>query len=174
MKNKIAICWSFSVGKSTLTKELSRILDIKQNKEVARELLENWFSLPTTDYELFEFQKNILHNQKKIEQQDKFITDATLIEALAYSKNIKDINYYNIIEREIREYYKEKVYDIIFYIPIEFDIEDDWIRHTDKELQKIIDKRIKENLKKYNSAEQIIELNWTVEERIKKALRYIS
>jgi len=174
MKNKIGICWSFSVGKSTLTSELCKILDTKQNNEVARDLLENWFSLPKKDYELFEFQKHIIYNQQQIEKQDNFITDATLIEALAYSKDINNINYYNIIEREIKEYYNKKVYDIIFYIPIEFEIEDDWIRHTDKDFQKTIDNRIKENLKKYNPAKQIIELKWTVEERIKKALRYIS
>jgi len=36
------------------------------------------------------------------------------------------------------------LYDILFYLPPELDIEDDWVRHIDKEYQLEVDEQIRD------------------------------
>jgi hypothetical protein len=57
-------------------------------------------------------------------------------------------------------------------LPIEFDLEDDWVRHKNKEYQNEIQENILLLYKKYNV--QYIEITWTIQERIEKILFYIN
>jgi len=164
---KIWISGAFSVGKSTLIQEIKKYTDIEVFDETAREILEEIGKRPEdmTKEELNKLQELIVERQTNKEQIHSFITDTTLIEVLAYSK---DLEVYNKIEKQIKEHYKKQIYDVLFYIPIEFEIEDDWLRHTNKEFQSIIDKRIRDNILKYRPAKEIIKITGTIEERIKE------
>ena len=57
-----------------------------------------------------------------------------------------------------------KRYDIIFYTPIEFELEKDWTRFEDSEFQKEIDEIILQKLDEYRIP--YITLRGSVEERI--------
>lgn len=54
-------------------------------------------------------------------------------------------------------------YDIVFYLPIEFEIVDDGIRSIDVELQKEVDSHIREMLSMFDS---VVTLKGTLDERI--------
>ena len=54
-------------------------------------------------------------------------------------------------------------YDLICYLPIEFDIVDDGIRSLDEELRRIVDQEIQEQIK---GKENVIKLSGSYEERI--------
>lgn len=56
-------------------------------------------------------------------------------------------------------------YDIIFYLPIEFDIVDDGIRSVDKELQRLVDTEIKGLLLNQTNT---VTLSGNVDERLKQ------
>lgn len=53
-----------------------------------------------------------------------------------------------------------------FYIPIEFELEDDGVRFTDIDLQKKVDEELKKSIKKYNL--KVTKLTGSVENRIKQ------
>ena len=53
-----------------------------------------------------------------------------------------------------------------FYIPIEFELENDGVRFTDIDLQKKVDKELKKSIKKYNL--KVTKLTGSVEDRIKQ------
>lgn len=53
-----------------------------------------------------------------------------------------------------------------FYLPIEFELEDDGVRFTDIDLQKKVDKELKKSIKKYNL--KVTKLTGSVENRIKQ------
>jgi hypothetical protein len=57
-------------------------------------------------------------------------------------------------------------YDYIFYIPIEFDVEDDGFRSVDKIYREIIDDHVRFILDKYVGSHRRMELKGTVEERV--------
>lgn len=56
-------------------------------------------------------------------------------------------------------------YDLIFYLPIEFDIVDDGIRSIDKELQRLVDTEIKGLLLNQTNT---ITLSGNIDERLKQ------
>jgi len=58
-----------------------------------------------------------------------------------------------------------------FYIPIEFDIEDDGVRYTDKEFQKQIDETLVSLIEKLDIS--VIKLTGSVEERLETLLKNI-
>lgn len=62
-------------------------------------------------------------------------------------------------------------YEIIFYLPVEFDIVDDGIRSIDKGLQKLVDTEIKGLLINQTN---IVTLNGTIDERLKQISNSIS
>ena len=53
-----------------------------------------------------------------------------------------------------------------FYIPIEFELEDDGVRFVDFELQKKVDEELKKSIEKYNI--KTTKLTGSVEERIEQ------
>jgi predicted ATPase len=53
-----------------------------------------------------------------------------------------------------------------FYLPIEFEIEDDGVRFVDVELQKKVDEELQKSIKKYNI--KVTKLTGSVEDRIKQ------
>ena len=141
MTQRIAICWTFSVGKSTLIDRLETKLH--KISELERDIPE-------------ENKNTLIFNEIKDNEYgwDKFITANSYIDNLAYFQEFEP--------EKISELDFQTDYNIIFYVKPELPIEDDWYRYTSKKLQKSIDKRIKEIIKDKN----YITLSWTVEERL--------
>ena len=138
---------------------------------MARELLDEKKVRPQdfSPVSLNEFQEEVMWNQRKFEKEEEnFLIDTTLLDSLAYAEDTID---YKERLLEVRKHFTKCVYDIIFYVPIEIDIEDDWMRHLDKEFQSLIDERIKFNLHmtkiKFPDM-QIYTIKGSVEERIEK------
>lgn len=141
---KIAICGSFSTGKTTLAKQLARKLKYKLLPEVARMMIEDGFRLDLEVTPAIEML--MVEKQEELEQGDDWVADRCLIDILAYSMVLfQDDKFLN----EINDRLDQAKYDIIFFIPIEFPIKDDGVRSTDAEFQKKIDRRIREILKGY-------------------------
>jgi nicotinamide riboside kinase len=63
-------------------------------------------------------------------------------------------------------------YDKVIYLPPEFEIEDDWVRHIDYDYQKYIDNQIKETYKKFNIS--FYEVRWDIQSRILQVLNIIN
>jgi len=86
-----------------------------------------------------------------------FITNTSRIDNLAYTYKFSP-NLFPIINKDIN-------YDIIFYLPIEFELEYDWIRHNDKQLQIEIDMIIKQLIQSHS---RVYVINWSLDERVLK------
>lgn len=124
-----------------------------------------------TPEQLNNFQANIISKQIQFEEEnDSFMQDWTLLDILAYSQDTKDYDKYL---KQVTNHFNKNIYDVIFYTPVEFEIENDWLRHIDKDFQKEIDQRIKYNLHitaiKYPDLE-IHTITWSIEERVKKVM----
>ena len=162
---RIGICGSHWVWKTTL---LDNIWHQNKIKEVARDLMKRlWNPKDMNKQDKAKFQCNLIYEQIKAELvKDNFLSDRTLIDVLAYTRWLK---WYRELKKVVKEYFKEFPYDYIFYIPIEFELEDDWVRFTNN--QKLIDDNIKFLLKDLKL--DYITISWTVKERKRKIENYI-
>lgn len=172
---KIGICGAQGTGKTTLLNNIIRDLPELENKEnysVAGKLKQAGIfrQIPTT---LLQFMLMERHRYL-LSLEDSLVTDRTVVDSFAYAVFERKIN---AIEENHLKFLMEEVenllplYDVIFYLPIEFKIENNGIRSTDYEFQKEIDSYIKMySLTRAN----IIKLNGTIEERTSAALKVIS
>ena len=64
-----------------------------------------------------------------------------------------------------------KEYDVIFYIKMELDVEEDGFRSTDSEFHYKIDETIQNLMKKYKEDTVFVDLSGTVEERLDKIIK---
>lgn len=118
-------------------------------------------------------QRNIYHKilEKEVmldlvSRKRNVFMDRSFIDFVAYthafytrghlSKNFRDAMVKELTKR--LDYY-----DIVFYLPIEFEIVDDGIRSIDVELQKEVDSHIREMLSMFDS---VVTLKGTLDERI--------
>ncbi len=176
---KIWISWAFSTGKTTILNLLKKEKILKNyfiQNELAREYLENnnlnaWeLSLEWQE----KLQNHIFANQVNIEQNnEKLIIDNTIFEGIAYSKWLKN---YDKIYNKALVHYILNPYDIIFYIPPELNIENDWLRHVDKEFQTKIDNRIRiliSKAKKINNNLKTFTITWTKDQRISSIIEVL-
>jgi len=164
---KIALSGSQSVGKTTLANKLNKHLKLPYIHEVARSMINltkeynvDYRELKGTDH--FYFQEAILNIQYMLEslyQFTGFISDRSLIDIQAYSKHYMRASY--------------NVYDYIIYVPIEFALEQDGIRHKGQDFQKEIDQKIQKLLKQYIPEHKIITVTGSVEERVEQVLKAI-
>jgi hypothetical protein len=156
---RIGITGSHWVWKSSLLNSI----DWNKIQEIARKLIkEKWNPKYMTKYELEEFQETLLIKQIRAELwKDSFIIDRTVFDILAYSQWLYN---YKELKKRVIKYLGNFPYHKVIYIPIEFELEDDWIRFEDKEYQKEIDKRILNLLKEFNIPYKTI--SWTLQERI--------
>lgn len=167
-------------GKTTLAKLLAKDYGFKMIPSVTRGLLEEGLlsveetsqgATPETQKIIFDRYYDVFSKQKAI-VSDRFLTDV-----LAYTKYI-----WNRDEDEdsLKEIHREKdkldnlaweqglMYGdadaVIFYCPIEFEVEDDGLRDTDEEYRKFIDEKIKHDLLGHGI--RFYELHGSVEERM--------
>jgi hypothetical protein len=147
---KIAIDWAFWVGKTTLVDKVGKSICLKRIANTEREIASKTnFNFNTcTDSELKEFQELLRLRQERYEQECwDFITDCSCVIQDAYWDT-----------------WVTDTYDYHFYVPIEFDIENDWVRHIDKEFQELISKKILAIYEKNNI--KYITVTWTIQERV--------
>jgi nicotinamide riboside kinase len=157
---RIWITGSHSVGKTTLLNKL----EWNKINEIARTAMRHFWKTPQEmdNRELEIFQNHLFFKQIREELAKwDFITDRTIIDVLAYSKKLE---VYNILKDRAKTFLNQFPYDILFYIPIEFWLEEDWTRFSWTEYQIEIDNNIKELLEEFNIKYHII--TWSLEERL--------
>lgn len=144
---KIAINWTFSSWKTTLVELLKgggqNVLNLNKNctsiispeRELAKELNYNFNN--HTLQEENNFQEKLFKRILELEKKD-FITDTSLFVCYAYSnENIQ------------KEIIKHINYDLVYHCE-PLNIDDDLVRHNNKNYQLYIDNKIKELYKLLN------------------------
>lgn len=99
------------------------------------------------------------------------ICDRSLIDALAYSALAEGVKNHE----ELEEIFSKglELYDIIFYTPIEFKVEEDGFRDTREDYIKSVDLTIQKYINKYQDKIRVVRVSGTVEERMKIILESI-
>lgn len=168
---KIAIIGSQSTGKTSLSYELSKKLNIPLIKEIARK----WDIEKATQTELIHIQKELLKLQIQEENcNGQFISDRSTIDNLAYwLHNVSPI--IDIKENEL--YIKTaldnvKKYSHIFLLIPEFYPVNDGFRNTDVVYQMRIDATIHTILYLYNISHY--RLSGSIDNRVDKAMEILT
>lgn len=183
---KIVITGAMGVGKSTLANMLEKELrkqieDIYVLPEIAREMIAEGYNM---DYGVtLDFERDMLYRQTLLEIEDNYIADRGIIDIMAYTSVIFLDNFdkegiigpndiaLDLLNKINEEYCKAK-YDIIFYLPPEFPIEDDGVRSTDVVFQKQIDQKIKDILS--TGSFKWYTLSGSRQKRLKQALKHLT
>ena len=166
---KISITGSFGVGKTTLANILQEKINIPLLPEVARILIKQGHKMDkgvTPDLEYI-----MAKMQEELENGKEWIADRCFIDLYAYIKILfpkhVGLNY------EILSFLQKSKYDFIFYLPIEFPIENDGERSVDVKFQKKIDREIKKIIKEF-FPNNFYKITGTKEKRIEKILKIIN
>lgn len=107
-------------------------------------------------------------------QHNKMLTDRTIIDVMSFtslSPVIEDQDK-SMFEVYFSRFIKQ--YDYLFYIPIEFDIEENSVRCTDNDFRIAIDEKIKHYIDWYGfRIKNLHTISGTMDERIKQVLDII-
>lgn len=187
---RIYITGAQGTGKTTLMNAIKeKFPNLEICRSVARELVEtgqipqeqtSQGATPKIQYKIFNT------SLKKFKENDNFISDRFLTDILAYTRFMY---HHEDTQESLEELHREKtdsdilIYDqslkdyddpkdnIIFFLPVEFELENDGLRDTNPEYQKEISNNIKYFLK--NLDVRYVELKGTVGERLSKAIKII-
>lgn len=143
-----------------------KLFDRPKITEIAREAIaELWQSLSEMDFKTkIAFQQIIFWRQIQRERRmQDFMSDRTVFDNLGYMSAIGDTEELKFMEERVKLHIEQCPYDFVLYFPIEFPLEDDWLRYTGDEFQAEIDKRILSYLDKFGI--KYYTVTWTVEER---------
>lgn len=137
---RIAISWSHGTGKTTLLDKYDTPLP--KITEMSRDLI-NFLGQKPQDMskqEKIQFQERLFDIQKIEEEAYKnFMSDRSVYDVLAYTYYACTETYKKMLVDVIDTH---PWYDHVFYTPIEFELQDDGVRYTDLEFQKVIDEKI--------------------------------
>lgn len=181
MGMRIGIAGAQCVGITTLAKDLSEAINSILVEEQIR-ISNAQFALlgyQTLDqlvtsawYSNFMFDILVNQVQKETSAKSGFVSDRTTLDYYAYyellSSDPPEIQ--KIIKGLFLPHFRDS-YDLIFYLPITFELVDDGYRHMDYALQRQADVRIQELLRPYQNAVTIHA--YTPEERLDRALEMI-
>lgn len=166
---KIAISGTHSVGKTTLFKELKKqefdfFEDYYFIYEGARNSIERGYKIGTEHLQLDCYFRHLIS-----ERGENFITDRCIIDCLSYVRfyDIFDSNLVGLLEKNC---FVDSRYDMIFYLPIEFEMEKDKLRIEDGRAK--IDSIIGNYLYKYYCG-KFHTVTGSIEDRINKVVDII-
>lgn len=170
MKN-ILVSGSFSVGKSTLLTELEKKIPEKE-RIVTQDLARWWLernrknAQDLTEDERRELQLNVCAGYIGALKQSKHskimaLMDGSLIEAYPYSEGVLGEETMDRIAEHLIDYHE---HSIAYVIPPTISLENDGLRHTDKEYRVYIHNRIIQVLEAFGIPHHVI-LSQTPEER---------
>ena len=172
---KILITGSFCSGKSTLASQLRmKLEDSILIKEHPRELLKAFKSIDWTIPELRDYlivRQLYLEKKASLKFKSFTILDTGIISNIAHDKIL---NVYKKNRKKLIKKLDHSRYDLVFYCDhSEIDLIDDGERFTDRNLQNKLSHEIIKTLKDLDY-ENYITLKGSKEERLTKALEYIS
>jgi deoxyadenosine/deoxycytidine kinase len=181
---KIGICGAHGTGKTTLAENLRIRLKEQHNFELTfllRTTRDFWQNNGVENFEKLpkdvrtHFQNYILLNQIKREDEEGvkgFLTDRTPLDILGYTIMSSDMNgaSFEIFEKLVFE--RLKVYSVIFYLPVEFEVQQEKLRAN-------IDSRenfaniMEGYIQKWSSKINFKRLSGSIEQRCKQAIENI-
>jgi nicotinamide riboside kinase len=161
---------SHGTGKTTLAKALAKRLNFRYIHDVVREeAVRKGFTINENTPP--EVQLWLLLRQWELETTtpESWVADKSLFDYLVYGDLILKNE---IVKKLIRWFVQRNAhYDIVFYLPIEFLMEEDGIRSVDPKFREEIDRLFRKCLDEFGI--KYIELSGSVEERLNQALKYI-
>ena len=170
---KIGLCGTMSVGKTTLVNALKEIDDFKDyNFATERSKYLSSLGIPLNTDSTLKGQTIFLAERCAELINENIITDRTVIDVMAFTKNAKTIDFKD------KEYFEDYArifvgeYDYIFYIsPVGIPIEDNGVRETNEQYRELIDETILHLLRTYgHRCKNVIMLKGSTDERIEKIL----
>jgi nicotinamide riboside kinase len=172
--NRIGLCGTVSVGKSTLVKalaELEQFKDYHIATERSKYLRDQGILLNDDSTTKGQF---VFVAERSLElMHDNLLTDRTIYDVCAFTLSAKSISYNDKIKLIESFITIKNDYDLIIYVsPEGVDIEDNGIRTTDAEYRMKIDFAIRGLLKEYPPL-KLIEVKGPTEERINLILSQI-
>lgn len=173
MKNKIQIVFTGAqgTGKTTLVNELSKKFNIKA-LSIARDTAVSTGWTASTPGSV-EYQKELFDKLYKVLSSKKnFVSDRALSCVAGYTfnhalANMENEQFKKLADNQYKKFCKfhnEHPDVLIIYTPIEFELPDDGLRSTNKELQSGLDFLIKNILDTSNA--DYLTVSGTVEERL--------
>lgn len=181
MGMRIGIVGTQCVGKTTLAKDLSKEINSILIEEQIR-VSNRKFSVlgyqtldqivASTWYSNFMFDILINQVQKEVSAKSGFVSDRTTLDYYAYYELLSCDS--PEVQQIIKELFLPRLrdsYDLIFYLPITFELVNDGYRHMDYNLQHQADIRIQELLRSHQNVVPIHA--YTPKERLDKALEMI-
>lgn len=151
---KIAIVGAQCTGKTTLLNALQEIPEFKDYvyvKEIVRSLNRERSIKINKDAD-FDSQISIFKKHEEILEFPNFITDRSSIDAMVYS--YRNFKHGLFEESEFLEFEKLFLdtayrYDKVFFIPVEFELEEDGFRSADRKFQQEINSLFFEIFRSY-------------------------
>lgn len=176
---RIGICGTGGVGKSTLIEQVRPFLE-ERGYEVVTEItrkIKEQLGKPinydqSSDYN--ETQLLILGAHLSNLAKPKMVSDRCLIDGYAYTEYLSLLNKVDNPCRDTVANALEaglSLYDLIIYIPIEFEVEDDGVRSVDESFRRAIDKIMKDyiaEIRVNRGTDFIHEITGSVEQRVQQ------
>lgn len=161
---------SHGTGKTTLAKALAQKLHFNYIPDIVREeAVKKGFTINENTPP--EVQLWLVARQWELETitPESWIADKSLFDYVVYGDLVlKDEDVKKVIRRIVQ---RNARYDFVFYLPIEFPMEEDGTRSVAPEFRREIDRRFRKCLAEFNI--KYIVLSGSIEERIKQALDHI-
>ena len=167
----IALIGAHGTGKTTLTRAFAlKHPEITISDGSSRPMKEIAKTLGLSKQQ-YQEANNIfaIHRHKQNIWQKNYFTTRTLIDNYIYCRLA---GWYSMAFKVKDVFFQSKIEKIkYFYLPIEFDIEDDGVRFTDPEFQKAFDEEIHMIVKYYNL--KMVKLTGSIEDRIKQLEKHL-
>lgn len=174
---KIGLCGTMSVGKTTLVNALKQIPKFKDYKfATERSKYLRDLGIPLNTDSTLKGQTVFLAERCAELMNEDIITDRTIIDVLAFTRNAESIDdmHKGIFEDYAQNFIPE--YDYIFYIsPDGLPIENNGVRETNAEYRDLIDFSIKHIINSHrHHIKNLHTISGSTEERIEQILNITS